>query len=385
LATILFVTPRFPWPLTKGDQLRAFNQIKYLASKHRIILFAITDENIQREWLEELSKYCIHVEVFKLSMLNLATASFRRITSDLPVQSIYHYHTSALSRLKQLYGRTKPDKLIFQLIRTAPYAAHFPKHKCIIDLMDCFSYHYLLRSRNTGFRSSWFYKMEYKRLKRYEETILSTYSLITVISKKDKELLPGKTDHVSVVPNGVEAPRESLSDEKFDLIFLGNLSYQPNIAAAKFICNEILPLVKRWKKVTVAIAGKTPSNQVRALNSEDVYVIPDLPEIFPVLQSAQIFVAPMFLSTGVQNKLLEAMAAGLIVITTPNAADAIGAVPGMHLLTAVSADQFAQLIVEVLEDSRKYDQMRETARRFMETNFNWKASIDALEKLVYVY
>ncbi len=260
---------------------------------------------------------------------------------------------------------------------------HFPEEKCIIDLMDCLSYHYLLRSKHSGTNGNWFYDMEYRRLKKYEEQTIEKYKTVLVISNKDKALLPGDSKKVQVIGNGVDIRPKLPVKETFDLLFLGNLTYIPNIIAARFLIQQVLPLLhKEDPDIRIAIAGKNPVKELLNYSSEQVIIIQDPVDTLTVFSAAKLFVAPMFLSTGIQNKILEAMAAGIPIITSPNAADAIGAVNGIELLTAVSPREFATQVLRLIKDSSLQNSLIINGKQHVEKNFNWQHSINLLGKIL---
>ena len=380
---ILFVTSRFPWPLDKGDKLRAFNQIRYLSLKHEIILFSISNEQIGPGCIKALEPYCKKIKIVPLTPIMILANIIRHIFSHLPFQCIYFYNKRIGKLLEQFYRVEQPEKIVLQLIRTTEYATLFKKSNVLIDLMDCFSYHYFLRSKSSSFVSSWFYNHEYRRIKKYEMGILKKFRDIIIISEKDKSLLPGNKTHVHVIGNGVDIPSTQIKDKNTDLLFLGNLGYTPNIDAATFILNEILPLlIITDPQISITIAGIDAKKKLGMPAIKNIVILENLQETINVFNDARIFVAPMFLSTGIQNKILEAMAYELPVVTTPNAADALGAVNGKHLLTAVSALEFAIQIRRILYEPGLSEALALNAKGFVTEHCNWKKHIKLIDNII---
>ena len=379
---LLFVTSRFPWPLDKGDKLRAFNHIRVLSKEHEIVLFSISEERVQQCWIDALKPYCKSIKVFRLSKLMIIRNILSHFFSGLPLQSTYYYNRNISKSLKAFTTLVKPGKIIFQLLRTTLYASLFKEKNCVIDLMDCFSYHYFLRSKNANIFSYWFYNREYRTLIRYESKLLKKYRHLIIISERDKTLLPGNNKHVQVVGNGIEEDHTPFNSEKTcDLLFLGNLRYKPNISAAKFLENKIVPLLSKIKPdISITIAGIEAKRHFE--NQHNIQVLEDIENTTPVFLASRIFVAPMFLSTGIQNKILEAMAHGIPVITTPNACDALGALNNHHLLTAVSAQEFSDQIVKLLNNKWLYNLLTINAKKFINNNYDWEQNTRALGCLI---
>ncbi len=381
---ILFVTSRFPWPLDKGDKLRAFNQIRYLSAQNEIILFSISQEKVEPGWIAALKPYCKTIRIFHLSLPMIIANIAKHTFSSLPFQSIYFYNQRIAKTLEQYNSAEQPDKIVFQLVRTTEYAKLFKRSNCIIDLMDCFSYHYFLRSKYSTFLYHWFYDCEYRRIKKYEIGLVKKFKDIIIISEKDKALLPGNKSKVHVVGNGVESSSVHLKGAKTtDLLFLGNLRYRPNIEAATFILNEIFPLLIRTDPgISITIAGIDAKKKLGLPANKNLVILENIADTLPVFNEARVFVAPMFLSTGVQNKILEAMAYGVPVVTTPNAADALGALNGEQLLTAVSAEEFRDQIRRLLYEKGLAEILSENAQAFINQHCNWKKNIKLMENII---
>ncbi len=343
-------------------------------------LFALTDELVADEWREALSPYCKTITVHYMRRGKIFLRLLKSFFSKKPFQYSYHYESTAANQLKSLSLSLNPDKIIFQLIRTVGYVSVFKKEKCILDLMDCFSYHYLLRSKQSVFPMRYLYWMEYVRIKKMEGYTMDYFNKVCIISQKDKLLLPGNSDKIIVVPNGVLPCIENGPAEKtIDLLFTGNLNYPPNIAAAKFLCKSVLPLLSQ-KQYQLVLAGADPHRTILALEAKGIRIISNVVNMPALQQAARLFIAPMFLSTGVQNKILEAMAVGLPVLTTPQAADAIGAIPNQHLFTAVSASDFALQIQRILAlPTAELEKICAQAKKFTLEHFQWENNVFLLE------
>jgi glycosyltransferase involved in cell wall biosynthesis len=166
------------------------------------------------------------------------------------------------------------------------------------------------------------------------------------------------------------------------LLFCGNMSYHPNVDAAVFLAEEILPLVRQLHpEARLLIAGTTPAARVQALASDAVTVSGRLPDIRDAYAAAQVFVAPMRVGTGLQNKLLEAMAMERPCVTTPLANNALRGRPGEDVLVGESAPELAALIISLLNDPAAAAQLGRQGRRFVQEHYNWEAATNKLEAL----
>lgn len=384
---IFVLLSRVPYPLEKGDKLRAFYQIRELSKNNEIILCAlnpVTNLDKQKAF-KSLQPFCRSINFIDLPwsgrIFNMKLAFFK----GLPIQSGYFYNQRAKRKIKKLIEEYKPDSIYCQLVRTAEYVKNFNIPKTI-DYQDVFSYGMKRRYEKAGFLFKPFYKMEYKRLSNYENAVFEIFDNKTIISYPDRVLMqhPDK-EQIHIVPNGVDhdffKPLER--EKKYDLVFAGNMAYPPNVDAAAYLVKEILPLV--WKEnpnVNLILAGATPDRKVSALKSDKVFVSGWMDDIRDAYAAARVFIAPMRIGTGLQNKLLEAMSMKIPSITTSLANDALKAKPNKEVLLGENAQGLADAIIKLLKDKELYDDMAEAAFEFVHKNFSWKESTAKLEEII---
>jgi glycosyltransferase involved in cell wall biosynthesis len=188
-----------------------------------------------------------------------------------------------------------------------------------------------------------------------------------------------------VVPNGVDAGyfRPQGGTKEFHLLFSGNLSYPPNIEACRFLVRKVLPLVRpHFPQLRVLLAGKDPGPEVAALAGDHIEVRANLADIREAYTAARFFVAPLFLGSGLQNKILEAMAMGVPCITTRQVNNALGARKVEQILLAENAQGFAAHILSLLHHPQDADQMASQAKKLVERQYNWDQINARLENLL---
>jgi glycosyltransferase involved in cell wall biosynthesis len=106
-----------------------------------------------------------------------------------------------------------------------------------------------------------------------------------------------------------------------------------------------------------------------------------VPDLNQALNEATVFIAPLRFSAGVQNKVLEALAAGVPVITTSNVNEGLGARPGQELLVGDGADELAAKIIILLEDYQMRRRLQQAGRRFVEQRFSWQTAVERLDQI----
>lgn len=387
---ILVVLPRFPWPLDKGDKLRAYHQVVELSKRHEIYLFAVSHRRVEPEQVEALEPYCREIRVVHLNRFVCGLNILRNWFSSKSLQ-MGCWNTKHSKRACKAFAReVKPDVVYSQMVRTMPLVARLPYPK-VMDFQDALSMNTERRMEQS--RGLWHYLLhfEFKMLRSSEYKAFSVFDALTIISEVDSEAIPHKKNgEIHIVPNGVDfdyfnTNALTRSDvNAFSLCFCGNMAYAPNVDAARYLVNEVMPLV--WSRIpsaTLLLAGADPKPSVRALASKLVTVSGRLDDIREAYASSQIFVAPMRLGSGLQNKLLEAMAMRVPCVTTSIANTPLGAVDGQEILVGDTPEALADAIVRLLESQELRDSIAAAGNRFVTTHYSWSSAVEPLEKLLH--
>lgn len=381
---ILVLTSRFPYPIEKGDKLRIYHQMRELSKRHEIILFSLTEFPIEAEHRQKVAQLCTYMEIVRLPTWQKPIRILLGLLAGKPIQTAYFFTSTALKKLRQLVRRTQPDLLYCQLLRMAPYARPLDLPKAI-DYMDCFSIGMKRQAEKSPFPTSLLYKRESKKLTRYEREIFSAFSFHTIISVQDRNQLSlPEREQIHIVPNGVDLdffqPRPN-ARKKYEVVFVGNMGYFPNVQAARYLCQEVMPIV--WKSSPVChvlLAGVRPSVEVRRLARDPRITVSGwMEDIRDAYASGRLFVAPLFTGSGQQNKILEAMAMGIPCLTTSLVNKAIGAEEGKEIWVAENPAEFAAQILAGLKGAFLRERLGENGLAFVQENVGWKGAVRLLE------
>ena len=384
---IFVLLPRVPYPLEKGDKLRAFNQVRELSKNNEIILCALNPvKKLEKQKaFSSLQPYCRSINFIDIPLAGRIWNTLLAFFGKRPLQTGYFYNRKAARRIRKLIRHYQPDHLYCQLVRTAEYIKDIPVPKTL-DYQDVFSYGAKRRMEKSSFFMKHILKIEYRRLKDYENRIFDYFDNKTIISKPDRDLIPHeKRDEIVIIPNGVDhqyfKPRDAV--RTYDLVFTGNMGYPPNVDAAEFLAQEIMPEVWKIRPDTrLLLAGATPDRKVKALHSNKIVVSGWLDDIRDAYSSAKIFIAPMRIGTGLQNKLLEAMSMKIPSITTPLANDALQAKDGKEIMLGKTAEELAGNILRLLSDDLLYEEIAENGHKFVIANYDWAAATEKLNRLI---
>jgi len=370
--TLVVVLPRFPYPLEKGDKLRAYHQIIGLSTVYNVVLFAISNASVPKESIEKLAVYCTRIEVFQRGPISICFNLFLCLFSQKPFQVGYFYSYRNARGMQSLLKDIQPNRIYCQLIRAAEYIKDY--HDCpkTIDYMDALSKGMERRIDKAPWYAKQLFRMESIRLKNYEVRIFDYFEHACIISRQDQAFIfHPKRKNIHCIPNGI-APsffeRPKVETDK-DIVFIGNLSYAPNIEAVEYISSEILT---ENSAISCLIAGATPSAYVeRVCAKNSIQLLGWVDDIREAYCRGKIFVAPMMIGTGMQNKLLEAMALGIPCVTTNLAGDPIGAVDRESICIANTSEEFIEMIQELLTDQDLYEKIAKNGCELVRKKYSW--------------
>jgi len=380
---LLFLTSRFPYPLEKGDKLRAYYFIKHLSLKHEIYLFAVNENMPDEKSLDELRPYCKAIEIVKISktefVLNLAKAVFQ---NNIPFQTAYFTSEKGKHQLKNFIQQHQPDTVFCHLLRMGEYFQDVKIENSLLDYMDTFSIGMKRYAESCGLMMRIPAQMEYKRLLKYENKLFNQFKNKIIISKQDQSYNPHPDNSsIQIIPNGVDCDfyQGTATNKKYDLLFIGNLSYAPNIYAIKYAAEMIMPLLPNNN---LAVVGATPTDEIKNLQSNQIDIVGWVDDSRDAFNEARIMIAPMFISIGLQNKILQAMAMEIPCVITSMANNALGATPESEVLIADSPEEFKNQINRLLSDANLYQSIKTNARNFILKNFNWTENIEKINMLL---
>lgn len=372
--------------MEKGDKLRAFHFIRLLSEEHDVHLFALSDRKVSDTDYKAVAEYCDKIEVVHFSGWSIFKGLVASLFRGLPFQVGYFWNRKAARGISAMIKQEEPDLIFCQLVRVAEYVKDIPVRK-VIDYQDALSLNMRRRAAVSKGIKKLVFAREARLLSLYENSVFNKFDYRIIISEPDKEALthPDKGEIV-VIPNGVDhdffIPDES-AEKRYDVVFTGNMSYAPNVEGAIWLAKEIFPLVKKsMPHLTLLLAGASPVSSVKALESDDITVTGWIPDIRDAYRQSKVFIAPMLTGSGLQNKLLEAMAMKLPCITTNLANASLMAENNREIIVADSADEIAAAIVKLLKDKQFAEEIAVSAYRMVRSKFCWNSVIEKFNYLI---
>jgi len=385
---IIIVAQRFPYPLDKGDRLTIYHLIKFLSERHQVTLITFKEPSHDPAWEAELQPYCEAIHTLPENRVRAYVNCAKGFFDDLPLQVHYSRDPAMTSLVNRVVEQTKPDLLYAHYIRMGHYVlphSHIPR-VLAMQLSMTLNYERLAKHAKT-----WIQRLllstEHKKLVKFEAEFARQFDQVMLISPRDLEAVNANPplENVFFNPHGVDydyfSPDSAIEKEKNSIVFTGNMNYRPNVDGAVYFCTEILPLIKaKIPTVQVYLVGTDPNAEVLALAEDPaVTVTGKVPDLRDYLRRAEVAIAPMRIVAGLLNKVLEALSMELAMVVTPQANEGIKAVDGEHLIISDSVQNFAEEVVNLLENPKRRHELGPAAREFIQTKWSWEAHLKELE------
>jgi sugar transferase (PEP-CTERM/EpsH1 system associated) len=379
---ILYLAHRIPYPPNKGDKIRSYHHLRHLARAHEVHLLAFVDDPQDEQWIERLPELC---QSFDVVRLRKATAFVRGTLALACGRSLSAgYFSAARMRdavLRACRLRNFDVAWAFSSVM-AQYLPYSRARRRVVDCVDVDSEKWRQYASSCPPPLSWAYALEAARLRAFEQRAGAESDCVVFVTEGEASLYrtfcPGSTD-VRVIRNGVDTayfqPRNVSPAGPPTLLFTGALDYRPNVDAVRFIARRVLPAVRcKIPDACFVAVGHRPS---RALLREaqrsavPVTIAGSVPDVRPYFEPATVFVAPLRLGRGVQNKVLEAMAMGVPVVASPLATQGLDLHAGEHLLVAETEAEFADAVAVLLHDPQRRRLLADAALALVREHYRW--------------
>jgi sugar transferase (PEP-CTERM/EpsH1 system associated) len=385
---ILFVTARFPYPPFKGDQSIPFHRLKYMGNKHEITLLTFYENKKELTFLEKITPYCKQVITVKNSFFrSLFNMLVFGLFSRLPFQVLYYQSRIFKQQLEKLIVENSFDILHVYMLRIAEYGKNIqqPGMPKILELIDSMQINFQRRVEKEKWPKKWLFKLELKRLKTYEPEMVKNYDRSIVVSEKDKDFI--NHSRVVTIPLGIDTREFSPGKNKLPtnkvIAFTGNMGYFPNKNAILWFLKNCWEVIKKQVPGTqLIIAGKNPGPGIKKYNNGDSVQVPGyVDSVAAVLQEARLAIAPLQSGSGMQFKILEAMACTLPVVTSTIGLGTIPALNNESILVADDPNDFAQCCIRLLTEDTLAKTIGKKAMQIVQKTFTWEKNIDSLHRL----
>lgn len=387
---ILYIAQRLPYPPNRGDRIPTFNHIRYLSRLHTVHVASLLESDQEMESVAKLGDWAKTVTVKVQGRFQRWAGMIHALLTGKPLSLGNFYNPGFGNSVQEVIREKGIEAVVVFSSSMAQYVEGNAQLIRVMNFCDMDSQKWNDLSAHFSLARRWIYRREARLLLNYERRIARAFSANCVVTESEADLfrtlIPGSK--VSVVANGVELERFSEKPRKpaeCELAFVGVMDYSPNIEAVAFFVEKIWPQVRvRHPQARFNIVGARPTREVRALaETEGVTVTGFVEDVRDYLCTATLVVVPLQIARGIQNKILEAMAAGAPVLTTPVAAKGLPA--GAHNTLFVESREpavFLDAVLRLLADPRALRHKAEIAQAFVRDHCSWQSNVDILDELL---
>jgi len=374
---VLILSSKSPYPVHDGAAIRTVQSIRFFYELgYEVDLLYISEKDDCDIVKDGLKRYCSNIYNYVItkrhSYIKVLLGLF---TNRRPLQVNYFYS----ARIKKWIKRHQDnyDIIYCNNIRTAEYARGL-RIKKILDYVDALSMNYK-HSKDKIKKGiwHWIYVIDYYRCTKYECKQARIFDKIMIISEVDQKYIMNNIGDcaptISVIENYInidKSKRINVSLHNFNVVFVGAMNYAPNVEAVIFFVKKVLPsLVSVFPQVKFYIVGKSPRDSVKALASDNIVVTGFVDSVWDYLKQATVVVTPMLSGSGLQNKILEALAVGACVVTTKTGFEGLKNAEGKPFV-ASSSDEMVDIISNLFNNPKYRVACSEESVKYVESNYS---------------
>jgi len=393
---ILLLSPWLPWPPYDGGRIRILETLRYLSRRHSVTLVTSVCQTGEDEQAAVVKGFCEKIVTTVLS--NRTGAILSRLSRGLldgrPLIQSFYYDTRLARQVRDLTSRSAYDIVQVEFPFLTPYLKAVDPRSRAKKILSMHNIESLRFERELQL-SQWGKRRmvllgDHLFFRAWEKMALQQFDGIIAVSDAERSWIqrhaPGAA--VELVPNGVDteyfSPASPIASESAPyIVFTGAMDYPPNVDAAGWFCNEILPALRRKiPRLGYKIVGKNPHPQILELGKRNgVQVTGTVADIRCYIAGALALVVPLRSGGGTRLKILEAMAMARPVISTSVGAEGLEVSPGTDILIADDADQFVNHIDLLLKSPEVSNHLGRAGRRLVMEKYDWRVCLNGLERL----
>lgn len=388
---ILFLASQFPHPANSGATIKTASILDYLAAKHEVHLVCLRQDELdaaQQEWAERFAAF-ESVELRRgRNPLNLA----RSYVSRVPLSIVRNRSGEMRKLVARVTAETEFDAVFVDGWLMAQY---LPDGFEGTKLLHQHNAEYVMWERQAEMvrnpATRRLVRTEAGRVRRYEAGIMSQFDAVFAVSEADRRALVeigAAQDSVKLLPN---LPDQALLEARplaFEagealVLYLGTLSWQPNMEGIERFMREVWPLVRRQRsEARLLIAGQGASSRLRKLagKGKGVELVEDVPDAEPLYKRARVFIEATRSGGGTKVKLLNALARGLPIVASPESIEGLDVTADEDLLVADKPPTMAAGVVQLLTDAPVWRELSDAGRTMIRERYTPDVAYGVLDE-----
>jgi len=389
---LLYLVHRLPYPPDRGDRIRSWHLLRFLAEHARVDVACLADEPVTDEQRRALAAVCRRVAIVPLDRRVRWFHAARSLARGRSATEGLFHSRQLVRTLTDWASETRYNRVVAFCSSMAPYLdlpalSGVAKFCDLVDVDSQKWFDYAATARGLKRR---LFALEGRRVRKLEMNLAHQTEALLVVSQPEAGLLHRfcPMANVHAIANGVDLdyfhnPKSKIQNPK-SLVFVGALDYRANIDGVTWFCRQVLPRVRaRYPQAVVSLVGRNPLSAVRELASlPGVELVGQVPDIRPFVVAATVAIAPLRVARGIQNKVLEGAALGKPVISSSAALEGFDLVPGEHVLRADTPDEWLAAISLLFDDPAERDRLAAAGQAFVEEHHTWSARLAPLADLL---
>ena len=356
---VLFLTHRLPYSPNRGDRQRAFHILRTLAPEAEVELVSLVHDRLEENEVPKLRQALgIRVTALKVPRLRNHLSALVALGGSRPLTHVLLNAPGVVPALESIVKERPPDVVLAYCSSMAQFAVQSPLagYPLVIDMVDLDSGKWAALAQEAAPPMRWIYNREARQLANFERQAIAHAQTTLVVNDREADAVRAVAPEarVQVLPVGVDVealePRTAPADEP-RIVFCGVMNYTPNVNGVLWFAREVWPLVRQvCPTATFSIVGSEPTGPIRRLasESEGIEVTGPVPDVAPYLWRAGVSIAPLHIARGVQNKVLEAVSAGLPTVVTASVLEGLPNEVRVACRLADTAGDFARQTTRLL-------------------------------------
>ena len=387
---VLCLAHRTPYPPDKGDRIRTYHLLRFLAGRARVHLACLADEPAGEEVEAGLRRFCERVAVVPVGRwARKARALLSLARGGTATEGAFD--SPGLRRVVRQWAREVPyHAALVSASSLVPYLRlpELARVPAVIDLMDVDSQKWLDYAAAGRGPSAWLYRTEGRRLRRLEEDLPAWARAVTLVGEAEADLYRAfcRPGTVRAVTNGVDLDyfRPGPAADGPGCVFVGALDYLPNVDGSTWFCREVWPeVLRRRPGAKLLLVGRRPAPAVRRLaDLPGVELVGQVPDVRPHVYRAAVTVVPLRIARGIQNKALESLAMARPTVVSSPVLGGLRAEPGTHLLRADAPAEWVEAVLRLFDDRELGRRLGVAGRRYVEENHRWEVCLAPFAELL---
>ena len=388
---ILYLAHRIPYPPNKGDKIRAYHQVRHLATEHDVDVCTLFDDAADERHVADLERLGVRVHAHRLGYVGARARALWDLARGRTFSPGFFREPLLRETVAALLARDDYDVVV---VFCSAMGDMLPRRfvesdtPLLADYCDLDSAKWAALAPGQAAPLRVAFSAEARRLAAYETTLAERCERVVFATPAEADdfvalhpegQISEAARSVEVIPNGVDRTRFDRGDRqpssRPSLVFTGAMDYRPNHEAMTWFLKLVWPRVRALvADAELRIVGSRPPRTLREVDGRDgVTVTGRVPDVRPHIWRAWLAVAPLQVARGVQNKVLEAMAAGVPTIISPAASRGLSAIRGVETIVAETPGEWAESIARLLSDEEQRRQVATRALRYVEREHDWEA------------